>query len=146
MKITHTMIVVFIVSFCIHFYIIPLIVSRSRDHITNNLGKFYLSVIFSLFLVILEVMMHDYQYNVMSGKWYAVFGALLALFVYLYRKQVGIKDKEFVKGVLEHHSKSLLISHEILNKTNDYNITKLAKNIIQTQKDQIQVMKSLLEE
>jgi Zn-dependent protease len=134
------------VSFLIHFYVIPIIVSKSRDHITNNLGKFYLSVIFSLFLVILEVMMHDYQYNVMSGKWYIAFGSLLALFVYLYRKQVGIKDKEFVKGALEHHSKSLLISQEILNKTNDYNITKLAKNIIQTQKDQIQVMKSLLEE
>lgn len=146
MKITHTMIVVFIGSFLLHLFIIPLIVARSRDHITNNLGKVYLSVIFSLFLVILEVLMHDYQYSVFTTKWYAIFGSLLVLFIYLYRKQVGVKDKQYIEGMLEHHSQSILTSQEILNKTNDYHTTKLAKNIIQTQKDQIRIMQELLQE
>jgi len=139
------MIVVFIGSFLIHFYIIPLIMVSKTAHITNNLGKTYMSVIFSLFLVILEVMMHDYQYNIISSKLYLCFGSLLALFVYLYRNQVAVKNDHFIKGMIEHHSESLLASQEMLKKTNDYNITKLAKNIIQTQKDQIQVMTSLLE-
>jgi uncharacterized protein (DUF305 family) len=39
---------------------------------------------------------------------------------------------------------ALLTSEEILKKTNDYNIAKLAKNIIQTQTDEIREMRELL--
>jgi len=39
---------------------------------------------------------------------------------------------------------ALLTSEEILKKTNDYNIAKLAKNIIQTQTDEIRDMRKLL--
>ena len=145
MKITHSMVVVFIGSFLIHFFVIPFIMVSNRDHITNHLGKIYLSVIYSIFLVILEVMMHDYQYNVVSSKMYATFGVVLAFVIYLYRTQTAIKDKQYVEGMLEHHSQSILTSEEILKKTNDYHITKLAKNIIQGQKDQIRIMQELLQ-
>jgi len=46
--------------------------------------------------------------------------------------------------MIEHHSMALLTSEEILKKTNDYNIAKLAKNIIQTQTDEIRDMRKLL--
>jgi len=39
---------------------------------------------------------------------------------------------------------ALFTSEEILKKTNDYNIAKLAKNIIQTQTDEIRDMRELL--
>jgi uncharacterized protein (DUF305 family) len=39
---------------------------------------------------------------------------------------------------------ALLTSEEILKKTNDYNVAKLAKNIIQTQTDEIRDMRELL--
>ena len=39
---------------------------------------------------------------------------------------------------------ALFTSQEILKKTNDYNIAKLAKNIIQTQTDEIRDMRELL--
>jgi uncharacterized protein (DUF305 family) len=46
--------------------------------------------------------------------------------------------------MIEHHSMALFTSEEILKKTNDYNIAKLAKNIIQTQTDEIREMRELL--
>jgi len=46
--------------------------------------------------------------------------------------------------MIEHHSMALLTSEEILKKTNDYNIAKLAKNIIQTQTDELRDMRELL--
>ena len=46
--------------------------------------------------------------------------------------------------MIEHHSMALFTSQEILKKTNDYNIAKLAKNIIQTQTDEIRDMRELL--
>jgi uncharacterized protein (DUF305 family) len=46
--------------------------------------------------------------------------------------------------MIEHHSMGIFTSEEIVNKTNDYNVAKLAKNIIQTQKDEINIMRELL--
>ena len=62
----------------------------------------------------------------------------------LYRNQVAIYDKEYLKGMIEHHSMALLTSEEILKKTDNYDIAKLAKNIIQTQQDEIREMEGLV--
>ena len=66
------------------------------------------------------------------------------LFIYLYRKQIAIKDKQYLEGMIEHHSMALLTSKEILKKTDDYNIAKLAKNIIEAQENEIKIMRDLL--
>jgi hypothetical protein len=113
-------------------------------YITNNLGKAYMSASMAIFMLFLEVMMHDYQYKVFSINLYTILAAGLAMFVYLYRQQIGINDKQYLEGMVEHHSMALLTSEEILKKSNDYNVIKLAKNIIQTQKDEIKTMRELL--
>jgi uncharacterized protein (DUF305 family) len=89
-------------------------------------------------------MMHDHQYSVLSLRSYLFFGIGLALFIYLYRVQKGINDKQYLEGMIEHHSMGIFTSEEILKKTNDYNVAKIAKNIIQKQKDEIREMKDLL--
>lgn len=145
MKISHTMIVMFIGSFLIQYFLMPPIMVNSRNDITNNLGKVYMSTIMALFMVLLEVMMHDHQYHVLSLNLYAILIAGLVLFIYLYRKQVAIKDKQYLEGMIEHHSMGILTSEEILKKTDNYDVAKLAKNIIQTQKDEIRIMKSIID-
>jgi uncharacterized protein (DUF305 family) len=103
-----------------------------------------MAIIMGIFMVLMEVAMHDHQYDVCSTNIYIALVAALILFVYLYRKQVAIKDKQYLEGMIEHHSMALLTSKEILTKTDDYNVAKLAKNIIQTQETEIKTMKSLL--
>lgn len=144
MKITHSMVVMFIGSFLIQYFLMPPIMVNDLSHITNNVGKIYMSVIMGLFMVLLERMMHDHQYDVFSLNLYLMVGSVLFLFIYLYRAQVAINDKQYLKGMLEHHSMALLTSEEILKKTDDYNIAKLAKNIIQTQQDEIRTMQDLI--
>ena len=144
MKLTHTMIFMFVGSFIIQYFLMPPVMVNSIKDITNNVSKAYSAIIMGLSMVIIEIMMHDHQYDVMSFNWYAILFSLIALFIYLYRKQVGINDKQYLEGMLEHHSMSLLSSEEILKKTNDYNIAKLAKNIIQTQTDEIRDMREIL--
>jgi Ca2+/Na+ antiporter len=144
MKITHTMVVMFVGSLLIQYFLMPPIMVNSRIFITNNIGKAYMAVIMALFMVLLEVMMHDHQYNVLNLNLYAIIFASLALFIYLYRKQVAINDKQYLEGMIEHHSMALLTSEEILKKTDNYNIAKLAKNIIQTQQDEIRIMMDLV--
>jgi Ca2+/Na+ antiporter len=145
MKITHTMIVMGVGSFLIQYFLMSPIMVNNRVDITNNLGKAYLSMTMALSMIFLEVMMHDHQYTVFSLNTYVILAALFVLFVYLYRNQVAINDKQYLEGMIEHHSMALLTSQEILKKTDDYNVSKLAKNIIQTQEDEIKIMHGLLE-
>jgi len=144
MKILHTLTIMFIFSFLIQYFAMPPLMVNSLSDITNNIGKAYLAIIMGLSMVLIEVGMHDMQYSVFSTMKYGIILALLGLFIYLYRNQVAIKDEEYVKGMIEHHSMALFMSEEILKKTDSYNIAKLAKNIIQSQKDEIKVMKKLL--
>ena len=144
MKITHTMVVMFVGSFTIQYFLMSPIMFNNRVYITNNIGKVYMSSIMALFMILLEVMMHDHQYHVLSLNLYILIISGLVLFVYLYRKQVAINDKQYLEGMIEHHSMALLTSEEILKKTDNYNIAKLAKNIIQTQKDEIKIMMDLV--
>jgi hypothetical protein len=144
MKITHTMVVMFVGSFLIQYFLMPPIMVNSRVYITNNIGKAYMSVIMALFMILLEVMMHDHQYHVLSLNLYAFIIAGLVLFVYLYRKQVYINDKQYLEGMIEHHSMGILTSEEILKKSDNYNVVKIAKNIIQTQQDEIKIMREIL--
>ena len=144
MKITHTLVVMFIGSFIIQYFLMSPIMVNHRVNITNNIGKAYIAVIMSLFMILLEVMMHDQQYHVFSINLYVLIFFGIALFVYLYRNQIAINDKQYLEGMIEHHSMALLTSEEILKKTDNYDVSKLAKNIIQKQNDEIRSMRKLL--
>jgi uncharacterized membrane protein len=144
MKILHTLTIMFIFSFLIQYFAMPYLMINSLSHITNNIGKAYLAVIMGLSMVLIEIGMHDMQYGSFSTTKYVIITAFLGLFIYLYRKQVAIKDKEYVKAMIEHHSMAIFMSEEILKKTDNYNIAKLAKNNIQIQEDEIREMKELI--
>jgi hypothetical protein len=134
----------FVGSFIVQYFIMPPIMVNKLTYVTNNIGKAYLATIMGLFMVLIEVMMHDHQYHVLSVNWYAILFALLGVFTYLYRNQIAINDKQYLEGMIEHHAMALFQSEEILKKTDDYNIAKLAKNIIQTQTDELTFMTDLL--
>lgn len=145
MKLAHNLLIMFIGSFLIQYYLMPPIMVNKRIYITNNIGKAYMSFIMALFMIFLEVMMHDSQYHVISFKFYIIIFLSLGLFIYLYKKQIAVNDKQYLEGMIEHHSMALLTSEEILKKTDSYEISKLAKNIIQQQQDEIQIMRELLD-
>jgi len=144
MRITHTMVVMFIGSFLIQYFLMSAIMVENKIDITNSIGKAYMAVIMGIYMLLLEVMMHDHQYSIVSTSFYIGLTSLLVLFIYLYRKQVAVNDKQYLEGMIEHHSMALLTSKEILKKTDDYNIAKLAKNIIEAQKNEIKIMRDLL--
>ena len=145
MKITHTILIMFVGSFIIQYFLMPPIMVSENTYITNNIGKVYMAVIMGLFMVLLEIMMHDHEHNMLSLNLYAIFIVILALFVYLYRKQVAIDDKQYLEGMIEHHSMGIFTSEELLKKTDNYEVAKIAKNIIQTQNDELRAMRELID-
>jgi len=134
----------FVASFVTQYFLMGSIMSNSLADVTNSVGKVYISVIMALYMVVFEVMMHDHQYSVLSTRTYMGIFGFLALFVFLYRKQIGIDNKQYLEEMIEHHSMALLTSNRILEKTSDYNVAKLAKNILQKQQDEILEMRSVL--
>ena len=64
--------------------------------------------------------------------------------ILLLRNQFGVSDNEWLKRMISHHSTALTTSDKIYNKTNNSELKKLAKEIIDTQEREISVMKSML--
>jgi len=145
MKLLHSLFIMFVGSFIIQYLLMPPIMVNSRANITYDIGNVYLATIMALLMISLEVMMHDHQYNVLSLHLYGYIIVGVVLFIYLYRKQIGINDKQYLEGMIQHHSMAIFTSEEILKKTDNYEVAKLAKNIVQNQEDEINVMKKLIE-
>ena len=62
----------------------------------------------------------------------------------LLRQQLLVDDKQWLRRMISHHSTALTTSHKIYNKTNNPELKKIAKEIIDTQEKEIQLMKSML--
>tara|TARA_B100000123_G_C25599196_1_gene370664 strand:+ start:43 stop:483 length:441 start_codon:yes stop_codon:yes gene_type:complete len=62
----------------------------------------------------------------------------------LLREQFLVNDEQWLKRMISHHSTALTTSNKIYNRTNNYKLKKLAKEIIDTQEREISLMKSML--
>ena len=68
----------------------------------------------------------------------------ISVSILLLRQQLFVDDKQWLKRMISHHSTALTTSHKIYNKTSNLKLKKLAKEIIDTQEKEIQLMKSML--
>ena len=118
--------------------------TNSIQNITLSMGKFYMSVVMAVLMGLTEVLMFDIHMKTISVVYYLTLIFVLVMFIYLYRNQVYIDDKEYLHEMIEHHSMALLTSEEILQKTNSERVKKLATNIISTQEKEIEYMRQLI--
>jgi hypothetical protein len=144
MELTYSLWFMMIGSFIIQMLVMGLIMTNSYKNITFSIGKFYMSVIMALLMGLLEVLMYDIHMRVISLHYYLTLFFMLYLFIYLYRNQLYIEDKDYLKEMIEHHSMAVLTSEEILQKTSSERVKKLAESIITTQEKEIEYMKQLL--
>ena len=64
--------------------------------------------------------------------------------ILLLRQQFLVDDKQWLRRMISHHSTALTTSNKIYKKTSNSKLKKLAKEIIDTQEKEIQLMKSML--
>ena len=130
-------------SFAIQYFVMSAIMTNSPTNIRATTGKFYVSCIMALLMGLLEVAMYDYHMSSLSVPYYLSLIFSLIIFVYLYRNQFYINDKDYLNEMIEHHSMALLTSEEILQKTGSERVKRLAENIIETQQKEIEYMGQL---
>ena len=144
MELTYSLWFMMIGSFIIQMLVMSKIMTNSSENITFSVGKFYMSVIMALLMGLLEVAMYDSHMHTISLYYYLLLVFMLSVFIYLYRNQIYIEDKDYLEEMIEHHSMALLTSEEILQKTKSERVKKLAENILTTQEKEIKYMRQLL--
>jgi hypothetical protein len=86
----------------------------------------------------------------LSGLYYAVpgttvLGAIVVIFtLILIRRQIFVNDRQFMKGMIPHHSMAVTMSKNIIEKTDDPEVKKFAEGIIDAQEKEIDWMRSKL--
>ena len=141
MNLNYSIGMMFVFSFVIQYLIMSYIMTNSYKDVVSSKGKFYASLIMALFMCLVEILMNDLYTQSFSKNYYIVFIILLAFVIIFYRKQVFINDKDYLNGMIEHHSMAVLTSNKALSKTKDGTVSQLASNIIKTQEQEIDVMK-----
>jgi hypothetical protein len=144
MELKLSLFIMIVGSFIIQFVIMSALMTNKPLNIRPTVGKFYMSVVMALLMGLLEVAMYDYHMSSISIFYYLFLGLILAIFIYLYRNQLYIYDKDYLNEMIEHHSMALLTSEEILQKTESQRVKRLAENIISTQQAEIEYMGKLL--
>ena len=144
MELTYSLWFMMISSFIIQLIFMSIFMTDSYKNITFSIGKFYMAVIMAVLMGLTEVLMFDTHMKTVSGIYYLSLFFVLVMFVYLYRNQVYIEDKDYLNEMIEHHSMALLTSEEILQKTHSERVKKLAENIIVTQEKEIEYMRQLI--
>ena len=144
MELTYSLWFMMISSFIIQLIFMSSIMTDSYKNITFSIGKFYMAVIMAVLMGLTEVLMFDTHMKTVSGIYYLSLFFVLVVFIYLYRNQVYIEDKDYLNEMIEHHSMALLTSEEILQKTHSERVKRLAENIIVTQEKEIEYMRQLI--
>ena len=144
MELRQSLLIMVLGSFVIQFFIMSTIMTNKTLNIRPSVGKFYMSVVMALLMGLLEVAMYDYHMSSISIFYYLFMGLMTVIFIYLYRNQIYIYDKDYLNEMIEHHSMALLTSEEILQKTESQRVKRLAENIISTQQAEIEYMGKLL--
>ena len=114
MELKYSLYTMMIGSFIIQFIVMSCIMTNSYKNITFSVGKFYMSVIMALLMGLLEVFMFDIHMRIISLYYYLILFFILSIFIYLYRNQIYIEDKDYLQEMIEHHSMAVLTSEEIL--------------------------------
>ena len=65
----------------------------------------------------------------------------VGIFLYCIRSQIFINEKQYLKGMIPHHSMAIHMSKRLFEKNKQNSIKELLVNIIQTQEKEIDYMK-----
>ncbi len=136
----HSQYTMFIGMFVIQYFMTSYIMTNQIGNSTNSLGKIYMCIIMGFFMVLLDMIMQA-RFN---PSHFALAFGLTLFFIYLYRFQVGIDEKNYLREMIEHHSMALLTSKHIVEKTKNPAVHNLATKIIVTQENEIADMRYIL--
>ncbi len=145
MKSIKNIFIVFIANFMVQYILMTYLLTNKKYTFTYNLPKLYLALFVGLVAIFIDFAIHDFRYNVFSYPPYFLVLAMIFIIAYLYTTHQYVSDEDFLRELIEHDSSSIIMSKHMVDKTDNFDIIILAKNIIQQKNDQINYMSKLLD-
>ena len=132
------------ISFIIMYAVMFLNVDKF-DHVYLSVTRFYMTfLMIAPMAVVMLLFMRDMYKNKKLNL--AIIGVSILLFVLtlvFLRTQAFIGEREYMKAMIPHHSSAILTSQEA--DLRDAEVQKLAREIIEAQEREIDLMRRLLE-
>lgn len=125
-------------------YVLMYAMVNQLDNVLPNINQFYMAGMMSMPMVLIELGVMSAMYmDKNRNKWILILSAIaLVVFFLLIRFQVGVSDRQFLKSMIPHHASAILMCEE--TKLSDQNIQALCRDIITSQQQEIEQMKTLL--
>jgi len=117
----------------------------SGGEFVQNVNFLYMALVMwaPMAIVMMLTMKGMYQYRRINFVLYTVFALTLLLSFAAIRGQTLVGDRQFLRSMIPHHSGAILMCEKA--EISDPEIQQLCKNIIVSQKAEIEQMKTILE-
>lgn len=134
-----------ILSFLVMYPLTMAFVDKG-DHFYVNLSNAYMALVMvaPMGLIMLVVMRDMFPKRALNMGLAAGFVALFVVALLLGRAQVGVGNEQFLKAMIPHHSRAILVCQNA--DITDPEIEKLCGNIVKTQEEEIATMEALLDD
>jgi uncharacterized protein (DUF305 family) len=134
-----------ILSF-LSMYILMYSMVNSFNNVYNSLNQIYMAGLMTAPMTILELILMNRMYPNKNKNNLILVGSLLLLvaFFTFTRWQSAITDRQFLRSMIPHHAGAVLMCEQAPLK--NAKVVELCKNIIASQKKEIDEMKSILHE
>jgi uncharacterized protein (DUF305 family) len=126
-------------------YLLTMSMVAAFDHVYLNLSNFWMALIMvsAMAVIMLAVMSGMYENKRLNVVLYAVFTLVFVGSFLLGRAQTFMGDEQFMKSMIPHHSRAILVCEEA--DLEDPVVIGLCDQIIQSQRAEISEMETILE-
>ena len=125
-------------------YILMYAMVNQFANVYPNINQFYMAALMTMPMVLIEMIVMSSMYMDKNRNKLITILSFIALVVFflLIRYQSAVSDKQFLKSMIPHHAAAILMCQE--TKIKDPEINALCSNIISSQQQEIDQMKTLL--
>jgi hypothetical protein len=134
-----------LVMFAAMYFIMYAMIDKP-DNLVPNVNNLYMTLLMTAAMLLIELwMMKDMYQNKKINQVIAITALAIGIFSWFgIREQISVGDKQFVRGMIPHHAAAILMSEKAT--LSDPELILLQKNILETQAEEIELMKRKLEE
>ena len=116
------------------------------QNLIPNINNLYMTLLMTSAMLLIELAIMKVMYPNRKMNWaIAIISVAVGIFSWFgIMEQINVGDKQFVKGMIPHHAAAILMSEKA--KLTDPELIQLQKNILETQAEEIELMKRKLKE
>lgn len=126
-------------------YILMYAMVNKFDNVIPNINQFYMAGLMTMPMVLIEMLVMSAMYMDKNINKLIIILSLsgLVVFFLLIRFQGAVSEKQFLKSMIPHHASAILMCEK--TKISDPEIKGLCNNIVSSQQQEIEQMKTLLD-